>query len=222
MATDKKTGKSTERRDGDGSTTGERQASDRVGKNELPDKETPGGKSGGQANDAKSGLSGNQPSDQPGNSRGPGVPQTGGKETQASNETPPNMAEPGADEGNLEFARKQTNLALEHLKDQMNKDKSEVLERLGWTPDDARRFFEKWEQMQRSAREPGPNQKAAKRQLDDALKSLGLRPRGTEIRGATTTRDKLGGLRENIRFTPPAEWAEHVKEYQRSVASGGR
>ena len=68
----------------------------------------------------------------------------------------------------------------------MNKEKSDVLKELGWTPDDARRFLEKWEQMQRAAREPGPKQKAAKQQLDDALKSLGLRPRGTEESAAPT------------------------------------
>ena len=222
VATEKKTGNSTERRDGDGATSGERQASDKIGRNPLPDKDTTGGKAGGQANDAANGQPGSQPTEQAGNSRGSGLPTSGGQESRTRQATPPNAGEPGADEGNLDFARKQTNLALEHLKDQMNKEKSDVLKELGWTPDDARRFLEKWEQMQRAAREPGSKQKAAKQQLDNALKSLGLRPRGTEIRGANTARDKLNGLRENIRFAPPAEWAEQVKEYHSTVAGGSK
>jgi hypothetical protein len=137
----------------------------------------------------------------------------------------PNMPfaanEPGGEDPNLAFARKQTNLALEHLKDQLAKEKPELLDRLGWTPDEARRFVEKWERLQRAAAQPDTRGKSAKRELDDALKSLGLRRPGTAIKGGAG-RDEKRELYEAGRAAPPPEWAETVRDYQRGVAEGGK
>lgn len=145
------------------------------------------------------------------------IPAGGGGPT-GSESLPPD-SEPGSDAARLDFARRQTNLALEHLRNQLSNDRSDLLDRLGWTPEEARRFLENWERLQRAAEQPGPEQPAAKKKLDDALRSLGLRPRGTELRGSNTS-DKLQGLRENIRFEPPREWADQVGDYQRAVAGG--
>ena len=66
---------------------------------------------------------------------------------------------PGASAGegpNLEFARKQTDLALEYFRDQMAKDKSSLLEQLGWNREDAEGFLRRWDEMKRAAGQQGP------------------------------------------------------------------
>jgi collagen type III alpha len=113
-------------------------------------------------------------------------------------------------------------LALEHLREQLAKEKPEVLERLGWTKDDARRFLDRWELMKQAAGKQGPAGTAARQQFDDALRSLGLRPRGTELRHGGIQTDQLQKLRDAGRFAPPPEWAEQFREYTRGVAGGGR
>ena len=58
----------------------------------------------------------------------------------AKNDKVNKPAEPNdtpADEANLEYARQQTELALEHLRDQLAKEKPALLDRLGWTKDEA-------------------------------------------------------------------------------------
>ncbi len=108
---------------------------------------------------------------------GSGNSGTGGQEGGQTDVGPQPESQPSAaDEANLDYARKQTELALEHLEDQLGKDKPELLERLGWTREQAQRFIDRWQQLRQAADEKGPRGDAAKKQLDDALKSLGLRP----------------------------------------------
>ena len=129
---------------------------------------------------------------------------------------------PGGDDPNLEFARRATDLALEHLKDQTDQDDSELLDRLGWTAEDAKKFIQKWEQMRRAADQKGPEGEAARRQLDRALRSLGLRPRGTQLPGDGTRNAGRRDLREAGRFDPPSDWSELFRAYRRGVTRGGR
>jgi collagen type III alpha len=220
QAKDKTGGNSTVRREGDGSSTGEPEASDRIGKTPLPkDAASPG--KGSQPDKPTGGTPGNEVADQEG-AQGQGNPRTGGAPGKQPENPSPTNASPGGEEPNLEFARKQTELALEHLKDQMAKEKPDLLDRLGWTQDEAKRFLDKWEQMMRDAQQNNTRGKAAKNDLEEALKSLGLRPQSTELRGGQTGRDQSGGLREAGRFSPSAEWADQIRAYQKGVAEGGK
>jgi len=133
---------------------------------------------------------------------------------------PQEPVESPADPANLEYAQRQTELALEHLRDQIAKDRPELLDRLGWSKDDARRFLERWEQMRQAAMQKGPDGDAARKQFHDALQSLGLRPRGSELRRGNVTTDRGESLRDAGRLTPPPEWAEQFREYTRGVAGG--
>lgn len=205
---------------GEKNGSGQRQPGDGAGPNQLNNSADTTGGNRRPASDVLGGGTPDQFSGQPGEGAPSRMPAGGGQPAETG-ALPPG-SEPGADAGNLEFARRQTSLALEHLRDQLARDRSDLLERLGWTPEEARRFLDHWEQLQRSAAQPGPQQPAAKKKLDDALRSLGVRPRGTELRGGSTA-DTPGGLRENIRFEPPREWLEQIGEYQRAVAgSRGR
>ncbi len=97
-----------------------------------------------------------------------------------------------------------------------------MLNRLGWTKDDARRFIEKWEEMKRQAGEQGQQGAAARKELNDALRSLGLRPRGTELRHGGVTKDKPETLRDPRNFVPPPDWDEQMRAYTRGVAGADR
>ena len=114
---------------------------------------------------------------------------------------------------------KQTELALEHLEDQLAKDKPELLEKLGWTREQAQQFLDRWQQLRREANETGSHGETAKKQLDDALKSLGLRPRSTVLKHGNVKGDQQRNMRDAGRFAPPADWADQFREYTRGVAN---
>ncbi|MBN2577961.1 MAG: hypothetical protein JXB10_03140 [Pirellulales bacterium] len=153
-----------------------------------------------------------------GASSGQGGTQSGRSEM---GKAPPAVESP-AEEANLEYARKQTELALRHLDEELSKEKSDLLKELGWTREEARRFLARWSQMRQSARDSGPQGAEAKQKLDDAIRSLGLRPRGTAIgRGGAKSED-LRDLRDAGRFAPPAEWAEQFRAFSRGVAEEGK
>jgi hypothetical protein len=155
--------------------------------------------------------------------RGSGNPTGGGQQgTQTDVTNEPEAQESAADAINLDYARKQTELALEHLEDQLAKDKPELLEQLGWTREQAQRFLDRWQQLRQAADEKGPRGEAAKRQLDDALKSLGLRPGTTYIQHGGIKADQMRDMRDSGRFAPPPDWAEQFREYTRGVANQGK
>jgi collagen type III alpha len=226
VETSRQTGSSATRRGGPDS--GGRQQPGGVGPAE---KKSDGSDSTGAQRPQENPPEGGRPaSGQPGNgsssgptARGQGNPTAGGGPgPQPAAATPRETGGAGGDEPNLDYARRATDLALEHLKDQMAKNNSELLDRLGWTREDARKFIQKWEQMKRAAAQQGPEGGAARKQLDQALKSLGLRPRGTQVQGGGTETDQLQDLREAGRFDPPSEWSEVFRAYIRGVATEGR
>ena len=123
----------------------------------------------------------------------------------------------GADEANLEYANKQTDLALDHLKHEMAKENSDLLKRMGWSKKDAEQFLQQWEQMKQRAAEPEDRSRDARKELKDALESLGLRRRGAELKGGKTSRDSQRQMHESIRIEPPPEWADQVQEYRKGL-----
>jgi hypothetical protein len=128
---------------------------------------------------------------------------------------------PAGDGGNLEYARKQTELALEHLEEQLANEDADLLDRLGWTRQDAERFLRKWQEMKQAAGRQGVVGDEAKRELDETIRGLGLRPPGTQLESGPNVRH-LPNVRDSRRFDPPAEWAEMVNEYKKSIGSGQR
>ncbi len=113
-------------------------------------------------------------------------------------------------------------MALEYLRDQLAQEKPAILDRLGWTKEDARKFLERWEEMKRDAAQKGATEETAQKQYRAALKSLGLRPRGTELGPSGASRDQLRDLHDAGRFPPPPEWAEPMREYLHGIASPER
>jgi hypothetical protein len=131
-------------------------------------------------------------------------------------------SEPGGDAANLEYARKATDLALEHLRDQLEKGEPDqkLLDELGWSRDDLQKFLQRWETMKQRAETA--NDKSERRELDATLRSLGLQPRGTTLSGNRTAQDTQRGLKESRRTSPPLEYLEQYRAYTQGTARGGK
>lgn len=136
--------------------------------------------------------------------------------------TPPPQAddsEPGGEDANQEYARKATDLALQRLKDELAKDKPdrELMDKLNWSREDIERFVEQWDRLRKGADEAGPKGDSARQEFDDALRSLGLRPRGASLTGERKRDDHQRGLRQDRRAAPPPEYQEQWYEYKKSL-----
>jgi hypothetical protein len=130
--------------------------------------------------------------------------------------------EPGGDDPNIEYAKKATDLALEYLKDQQTQPDQELLDRLGWTQEDVQKFVQRWEQMKREAAGRDNRAQPARRQLDDALRSLGLGPGSDRLRQGEGRKDGMRGMRESgSRTRLPAEYRDLYDAYLRSAARNG-
>ncbi len=232
------TGKSDEAGDGD--------TSDRAGDDQKSDEAT--GKPGSQRGKGSSDPSGDgdeQGGEQPGESGGdpnagadgqePKPPKQdqrqpgGGTSPGGGGNAPaggavPKMKEAAGheDAANLDYARKATDLALENLKDQLDKDQvdPQLLDRLGWSREDLEKFVQRWEKLRRSAAANGDKGNEARKELDDALRSLGLRPRGATLKSNSARDDQAHGQKQGFDSKPPAEYAEQYKAYTQGKSRG--
>ena len=125
---------------------------------------------------------------------------------------------PEADAANLEYARKQTDLVLETLAEQMKRQKVDkrLLDDLGWTEAELKRFLERWQQLKAAAQDNTPAGDEAQRELDDALRSLGLR-RG-QLQQAKVSDDDNRNLRQGYRGAIPLEYQERLRAYNQGVS----
>ena len=159
---------------------------------------------------------------QPGKQGGAtGNPMTGGNTGSEAQAAAGGREAEDGDEANLEFARRQTDLALEKLADQLRRKKvdQELLDKLGWSEDDLARFVDRWRERQAAAQRNDPQGEAARQELDQALKSLGLRPR--ELKGQTERQqDRVRDLRDGPRAPVPIEWQEWMRAYNQGVTRG--
>lgn len=155
-------------------------------------------------------------SETPGTSA-PQAPQgigTGGTEGSAP---PPSGETMPGDEANLEYAQQQTDLILDQLDDQLRKRQvdNELLDKLGWSQDELRRFVDRWKNLKNQADNGDPD---GKQELNDALRSLGLSPnRRTGFR-SQTPEDRLRELQDAYRGRIPLEYAEQVRAYIKGTA----
>ncbi|MEX2317921.1 MAG: hypothetical protein WD669_12260 [Pirellulales bacterium] len=132
-------------------------------------------------------------------------------------------APPDADAANLEYARKQTDLVLEKLSEQLNRKRvdNELLKKLGWTEDDLRTFVARWNDRKEAARRADPAGDAARRELDDALRSLGPLGRGP-LRQSQAKDDNRRDLQPGYRGAVPLEYQERLRAYNQGVSRARR
>jgi len=210
-------GEGSAQRDGDGSQSGgkERQEGGEGQEDESAS-------AGGQQRDDSQSQSAANPTDQPtkgsqdsGSSTAAGAGRVPNGTMQPSKST---GTAPDADAANLEYARKQTDLVLETLAEQMKRQKvdKQLLDELGWTEADLKRFIDRWQQLKAAARDDSPSANADRRELDDALRSLGLRP--GRLQRSKVTDDTLRNLRQGYRGAVPLEYQERLRAYNQGVS----
>lgn len=160
----------------------------------------------------------------PGASQGDAPGQSGGQESGGNNQgSSPDESEPTADDANLDYAQKATDLALEHLRDQLQEGEpdQELLDRLQWTREDMERFVKYWEQLKRDAGQQGGGDEAAEDDLRQALQGLGLRRKSTQIDSGQSANDQIRQLRESRRTSPPPEYAEQFRHFTEGTSQQG-
>jgi hypothetical protein len=165
----------------------------------------------------------NQNNKNEGQQSGSGVPGNGGEPGSEFNPAPSIKGEaPEGDAANLEYARKQTDLVLGKLADQMNKNKvdDKLLKDLGWSRDDLKRFVQRWQERKDAANADDAKGEAAKRELDEALRSLGLRR--DALQQAATSKDSMRDLKEGHRGAVPLEYQERLRAYNQGVSRAHR
>lgn len=125
---------------------------------------------------------------------------------------------PEGDQANLDYARKQTDLVLEKLSDQLNGKEvdKDLLKKLGWSEDELRKFVDRWRDRKQAAERKDEAGDSAKRELDEALRSLGLR-RGPLKQGQVRD-DSMRDLREGYRGPVPLEYQERLRAYNQGVS----
>lgn len=118
-----------------------------------------------------------------------------------------------ADEANLEYTKKATDLALEYLEDQQIDPDPKLLDRLNWTEDDLKDFVKRWKELKRQA-DSGDARK--KREWEQTLKSLGMGDVQVEKQQFQGESDDQQGYREDGSVGgPPPGFADRMKAYSR-------
>jgi hypothetical protein len=244
---DKPTGESGETKPGDGSKqseqAGNKAGGEQSGQSQSSDNSAKGNEQGDQGESpsergekqppgespAQDGTSGEdkQPADsQPGQETNTSGPPSGQPSMQAPSGTggkvgtppPAGELEPG-DAANLDYAKKQTDLVLDRLEEQLAKQNvdKELLDKLGWSEDELRRFVERWKSLKAEA-ESAPSEET-KQQLDNALRSLGLNPDRRTGYQSNVAKDKLRQLQQSYRGQIPLEYADQVRAYIKGTAT---
>ena len=123
------------------------------------------------------------------------------------------------DEVNVEFARQQTVLALDHLRDALDRDDDSLLEYLGWTREEARQFLKEWEKLNQDLNDPRLSEQQI-RERQDAFRSLGITPRTIQYKDRTEKETVRPNARGGRKVEAPEAWREQFEAYSRGVGEG--
>jgi hypothetical protein len=215
-------GDASESQDGSkGQGAGEKQPS---GQQPTP-QDKQGSPDNGQSPDAEGGEKGEgQPGSESAGSGRRGSPKSDGQQSLDRNPTPPGgrpntSVDPQADDANLEYARKQTELVLDYLEDQLDKGgvDPELKEKFGWTDEQFREFVRRHSQLRQRAQLEGKEGDRARAEWDESLRSLGLRRPDPRTRTGTPTEEKTPGLSDFNRTRIPQEFQDEVDAFRRDA-----
>jgi len=221
---DKPTGESSEDKPGEGSKQSDQEGGNKPGGEQG--QSAPGAEGEQQPGEAPTsddpaaaGENGEQPPNNADPSGKPGqAPPNGGTGSNDASPPPPGELEPG-DAANLEYAKKQTDLVLDRLDEQLKKSDvdKELLEKLGWTEQELRQFVDRWKKLKAEV-EAAPDEET-KQELDNALRSLGLNPNRRTGFKSQAIKEKLRELQDSYRGRTPLEYADQVRAYMKGTAT---
>ena len=90
-----------------------------------------------------------------------------------------------------------------------------MLDDLGWTKDDLAQFLSRWE----AAKKEAASSKKAKGELDEALRSLGLRPQNDKLRRGDVKSDNVRGLNDvGPQSAPPSKYLDQFRAFKKGAA----
>jgi hypothetical protein len=168
---------------------------------------------GGQQPGAKPGEK-PQPGQSSGSKPGPGAPAGGGAGGDVTGKSVTNKSADAADEANLEYARKVTDLVLERLRDQEHNPDPELARQMNLTPEELQEFTRRWNQLRKEA-ETDP---AKAREFEEALRSLGLKDPKNRRRSGGAVSDKQRDLRDTGgRTLAPSKYREQFDQFRKST-----
>ncbi|MGB7326551.1 MAG: circumsporozoite protein- membrane associated protein [Rubripirellula sp.] len=118
---------------------------------------------------------------------------------------------------NTDYAKEATDLVLDYLEQTRDQPDSELLRKLNWTPADLQKFRDRWKGV-RDLGDPTGETKSS-REIEDALRSLGLRKPGSATTGnARDAADAMRGIRDSgNRKPPPAAYRDAFDAFRRSM-----
>ncbi len=202
------TGQSSGEQQGQGSESGKPPAGEQgqPGESKEPGKGSPTNKTPNSTNGGDGGKGGE---------RGHVI---GGGKSAEGNSGPTGPAPAGnvadGDEANLDYARRATDLVIDHLEDQEHNPDPELLQELGWSKDDLQKFVQRWKSLKESSVE----KPAEKQELDESLRSLGLRPPKDKQRSGGSNSDQLNDVRDTgSRTSPPNRYRDQFEAFRKGV-----
>ncbi len=172
---------------------------------------------GGEPNNKPGDKAGNEPggSSSGGDRLGPGKPTGAGSAGDQSGKGITNKSADAADEANLNYTRRVTDLVLQSLREQEHTPDPELAKQNGLTPQELQEFARRWSQLKKDA-ESDP---AKARELDEALRSLGLRDPKNRRRSESST-DKQRDLRDaGGRTQAPSKYREQFDQFRKSTGA---
>jgi len=154
--------------------------------------------------------------------KGNGMPGGGGQGGQQNpgpaGNGPASVAD--GEEANLEFKKQATELVLKRLQDGLERGDidPELLEKLGWTEDEMRRFTERLNKYLQEAKpgEETPESTARRQQFEEMLKGLDVDKKGTTRKGDGAPSREVNQI-ETRRGTVPKEYRSAYDKFTREV-----
>ncbi|MFG0288828.1 MAG: circumsporozoite protein-membrane associated protein [Rhodopirellula sp. JB044] len=146
-------------------------------------------------------------------SQGGGSGQSGGgvgEEVPAEDELP--------DPVDMEYTKAATDMVLDYLDETRTDPDPELLERLKWTEQDLRRFRQRWQDIKPIDGAP-PTDGPAADEIEEALRSLGMRPPGNTQSNRRDRADDIRGLRDSGNRRPaPANIRDAFDAFRRGIS----
>ena len=155
--------------------------------------------------------------------QGKGAPAGGGQAGANAEGASANGASGTVDDGeeaNLEFKKQATELVLKRLQDGLERGDidPELLEKLGWTQDEMRRFTERLSKHLQDAKsgDETPESQARRQQFEEMLKSLDVNKKGTTRQGDKAAQREVNQI-ESHRATVPKKYSGAYDKFSREI-----
>ncbi|MEL6898787.1 MAG: hypothetical protein AAFP90_22035, partial [Planctomycetota bacterium] len=119
----------------------------------------------------------------------------------------------GRSPSNEEYTKEATDMVLDYLRQNRDNPDQKMLDELNWTKDDMQRFADRWEKVRDL---PQGASETQRRQANEAMKSLGIRPPRTTSGNRRGTSDGFRGLIDGgNRPAPPASFQDLFNAFRR-------